>query len=32
MAIKVIKKYSTVNLAEDHVVSIDNIIAPRAAT
>ena len=32
MAIKVIKKYSTLNLDEAPVVSTDNIIAPRAAT
>ena len=31
MAIKVIKKYSTIDLAENHVVSTDNIIAPRMA-
>lgn len=29
MAIKVIKKYSTVNLTNDHVISTDTIIAPR---
>lgn len=29
MAIKVIKKYSTIDLAKDHVISTNNIVAPK---